>query len=536
MRIRKLIYASTIAAVLALVSSCGKNDFSSEATGTGDVIISIGNAPEVSVTKGSRTPKEGNVMNLLSIWIVNRNDGTILIHEHLLAKGENSTGEERDGRLDYVNFAEDGKSAEMKFVDVPRGNCTLYAVANFMELDHGKYIVGEKIDNEFKDMLLDTDGLDSGKAPQFDDENGMPCSAVVDFSVGAGENKVQAQMLRCVGRLTIAVRNNIAGSSIFFKEVGLSEQNPTHAYVFEHEGDAIPAESRNVAFPEITELKRVNALTTDPVPVYDTYLYETVPESSAPQNFTFTLFGAVYKAEASSDDVRIGYRQEYNFAANISPGATVNDMFVLRSAASENYYIGDVDGLRYRFFSGDTELRHHKGIENYFWKFSGTRSATITNVGTGRQIRLSGETVSMVDAGQGSTFSLISNDYVSGGTGSSNGLRFRTGGYDLTIGTDNGIYGTNNRTNKLETHWIFRKVTKGNAEAIPYFVGAEYEIPKVDRTMTYIDSYGVAQELSHIARNQHIYLTIGVFYNRELAQFDFKVEEWRKKESETTFD
>lgn len=531
--------------LLPALFSCGKEASSGggENGGTGDLVLNIATAPEVTVTKGegSKTPKEGNVMNLLSIWIVNRESGEILVHEHLLARGDNTSDESSSTQVGYVNFAEDGKSAQMKFMDIPRGNCTLYAVANFRELDEGTYVVGAKIDEAFKDMMLN-ETIASGESPVYDDVNGMPCSTVVDFSIGAGENRVSAEMLRCVGRLTIAVRNNIEDSSIFFREIGLSHQNPTNGYVFEHEGGAIPSISKDVAFPELQNTVRVDAMTADPVPIYDTYLYETDPLSATPDKFTFSLFGAVYRKTVSSDDVRLAWRQEYIFDENNNTSATISDIFVIRSAASSNYYIGD-DGekLVVRFFSGDTELRHHKGIENWFWKFSGSSSTTITNVATGRQIKLSGETASLAEAGEGTTFRIITNDTISGtGTGSGtlgSGIRFLApDGYSITISAEETVYGSNNRANTPETHWHFRKVEKGASEAIPYFEGAEYEIPRINRTMTYIDEYGVAQELNHIGRNQHIRLNIGVFYNRELAQLEFEVEPWRKKDSETTFD
>lgn len=543
MKLKKTTYRTAAALMLLpALFSCGKESTSAagstEDSGTGNLVLSISSEPEVIVTKGSssvRTPKEGNVMNLLSIWIVNRENGEILIHEHLLAKGESSEGD--GSQVEYVHFAEDGKSAQMKFNDIPRGNCTLYAVANFRELDEGVYVVGAKIDDAFRDMLLDQT-VEAGKSPVFDDVNGMPCSAVVDFSIGAGDNKVSAEMLRCVGRLTISVRNNIAGSSIFIREIGLSEQNPTNGYVFAHEGGAIPAISKDVAFPELDDFVRVNAMTTDPVQVYDTYLYATDPLSTKPDKFTFSLFGGVYRADTDKDNVKISYRQEYIFDANSSTRPNTADMFAIRSSVSGNYYIGDVDGtLSFRFFSGDTELRHHKGIENWLWKFSGTAGTTITNVGTGRQIRLNGTSATVVQAEQGTTFTMVTNDAVSGGTGANAGIRFQApDGYSLTIGADDGIYGSNDRNTTLNTHWLIRKAEKGASEAIPYFDGAEYEIPRVDRTMTYIDEYGVAQELNHISRNEHVYLTIGIFYNRELAQLEFEVEKWEKKYSETTFD
>lgn len=544
MKLNRTTYRLTaVLMLLPALFSCGKEPSSAaggENGGTGDLVLNISSAPEVTVTKGgTKTPKEGNVMNLLSIWIVNRESGEILVHEHLLARGDNTSDENTSTQMGYVNFSEDGKSAQMKFSDIPRGNCTLYAVANFRELDEGVYVVGAKIDEAFKDMMLNKT-IAPGESPVYDDENGMPCSAVVDFSIGAGENRVSAEMLRCVGRLTIAVRNNIEDSSLFFSEIGLSHQNPTNGYVFAHENGAIPAVSKDVAFPELKDIVRVDAMSTDPIPIYDTYLYETDPLSTAPDKFTFSLFGAVYRKSVSSDEVKLAYRQEYRFSENNSTASTLSDVFVIRSAASNNYYIGDEDGkLTVRFFSGDTELRHHKGIENWFWRFSGSSSTTITNVATGRQIRISEETASVVEAGQGTTFSIVTNDLIGGTSGGtlSSGIRFLApDGYSLTITTEETLCGTLNRTNTLETHWHFRKVEKGDADAIPYFEGAEYEIPRVDRTMTYIDEYGIAQELNHIGRNQHIRLNIGVFYNQELSEFNFVVEPWREKHSETTFD
>ncbi len=539
MRLRDIAYRLTVLTLLSASLSCTRETAggATDEGGTGDLVLSIASAPEVLVTKADRTPKEGNAMNLLSIWIVNRESGEILIHEHLLSREGNDTDGSMSPQVGYVYFAPDGKSAQMKFIDIPRGNCTLYAVANFRELEEGVYVVGAKIDDAFKDMLLN-ETIKSGESPVYDDADGMPCSAVVDFSIGAGENRVSAEMLRCVGRLTIAVRNNIDDSSVFIGEIGLSDNNPSNAYIFAHEGYTIPSVSSDVAFPELEDIVRVDAKTSDPVTVYDTYLYETDPVPGDTDRFTFTLFGAVYRNSVADSDVKIAYRQEYIFSENNTTSYTLDDMFVIRSAASNNYYVGDSDGkLSVRFFSGDTELRHHKGIENYFWKFSGTPSSTITNVATGRQIHLSGDTASLVENGQGTTFTIIKNDVISEVAASNSGIRFRApDGYSLTINTEEQLIGTNNRNNNLETHWLFRTAEKGAEESIPYFANAEYEIPKVTRSMTYIDEYGVAQDLDHISRNQHIRLNIGIFYNRELCQFEFEVEPWREKESDTTFD
>ena len=523
--------------LLAAVQGCVKESCPDEMSGngTGNLTLNFGTAPEVSLTKGGRTAGEGNLMNKLSIWIVRRSDGMILVHEHLLDRGtviEPSTTTKDAPILAEIDFAEDGKTAQMKFIDVPRGNCTLYAVANFDELDHGKYVVGAKIDDAFRNMLINETAIADGESPKFDGEGslGMPCSATVDFAVGAGENKISVEMERCVGRITVYIRNNIAESAIFIDQVGLSRNNPSLGYVFRHEGGSIPEQSSPVSFPELQGLKKIVALTTDPVEVFDTYLYETTPEENADE-FTFNIFGAVYKAATEAADVSIGYRQEYRFgaySADIAPGG----MFLISSAISSNYYIGDeTEGLNYRFFSGDTELKHHRGIENYFWTFSGKDNTLITNVGTGRSISLNGQEVSMTAAG--SAF-----DVKKENIGNVSSLRFSAGGYSLTITPDEGIDGSTGKESEETTHWLTRSVKKvdGGETGIPYFINADYEIPRVERAFTYIDQYGIAQILRNIRRNEHIKLVIGIYYNRETAQFNFAVEPWTEKKSETTFD
>ena len=519
---RNVFIASAL--VLLALASCGKESTGSGGDGAGNIILTVSGEPVVTVSRADgRTAKEGNVMNTLSLWLVKNDE--ILIHKHLITPGDDPDKVE-------VIFSKDGRSASMKFTDIPRGDCTLYVVANYDDLDDGVYKEGTKIDDGFRNMLLSKTEIPDGESPEFGDE-GMPCSAVVNLSVSAGDNYVSARLLRCVGRLTISVRNNIAYSSLFFRSVGLSRQNPSLAYIFEHD-NRIPPESRNISFPDLTEIQRVDALTDEPVPIYDTYLYETAPEDEA-EPFTFSLFGAVYRDSYKTEDVVIDYRQEYTFDADMYGSLNSNDLFLLRSAASENYYLGDDGGLTYRFFSGDTELKYHRGIENYFWKFSGTGNSTITNVATGRQIKLDGTEASMVADGDGSSFRLNSGSDWSGSTRLP-GIRFSSGDYSLTIDPDLGLYGTNNKNNAEETHWMARKVDVVESGAVPYFKDAEYEIPLVERPITYIDEYGVSRELRHIYRNEHVKLNIGVFYNRELGEFDFQVEPWERKDSETTFD
>ena len=51
-----------------------------------------------------------------------------------------------------------------------------------------------------------------------------------------------------------------------------------------------------------------------------------------------------------------------------------------------------------------------------------------------------------------------------------------------------------------------------------------------------MDKYGDAWLLQQIKRNEHVTVSINIFYNRELGEFDFKVSSWKEVSNETTFD
>ena len=87
--------------------------------------------------------------------------------------------------------------------------------------------------------------------------------------------------------------------------------------------------------------------------------------------------------------------------------------------------------------------------------------------------------------------------------------------------------------NDLNTKWILRKVepfTEGG------FINSEADIPRKTRPIKIVDKYGDAQLLQQIKRNEHVTVSINIFYNRELREFDFKVSSWKEVSNETTFD
>lgn len=508
---RKRLFMSLI--VLVTLFSCVKEVTPSPGiSGTGTLHISFDMG--ASTKAGA---KDGDIINKGSLWLVDSKD------EEIMA---------------FRTFSPNAASAVVTMESIQRGDYTLYVVANYSGLD--TYTNG-KIDDNFKKHLLKT--VAAGESPTFTEESGMPCSSVQQVHIAAGENYVSAHLQRCVGRLSINVRNNISSHKLAIGGIGLSDNNPTTGYLFPSSDGSIPPSATDVAFPELTQ--HVVLATNENKDVYDVYLYDTGEATSA-NGITFTLFGAIYEDQTPDENIAISSRDAYSFGSN-SNSISAGGPYVIRSASSSTHYIGDLgaSGLGVREFTGDAdeELTHYHEVENFLWTVSGTSSqGTFKNVKTGKYITLNDTTPGLSET-SGTSF------YFSNDTGNG-GLLFSTKkqrkwnwgyyydyGYSLTLNSDsNGLSGTTGNESSGETGWLIRTATAG-AVKVPYFIGSDYEIPRVKRTINYLDNYGNTQDLKSISRNEHVEVSINVFYNREWGQFDFEVEGWKTIDgNETTFD
>lgn len=507
---RKRLFISLIA--LVTLFSCVKEVTPSPGTsGTGTLHISFDMG--ASTKAGA---KDGDIINKGSLWLVDSKD------EEIMA---------------FRTFSPNAASAVVTMESIQRGDYTLYVVANYSGLD--TYTNG-KIDDNFKKHLLKT--VAAGESPTFTEESGMPCSSVQQVHIAAGENYVSAHLQRCVGRLSINVRNNISSHKLAIGGIGLSDNNPTTGYLFPSSDGSIPPSATDVAFPELTQ--HVVLATNENKDVYDVYLYDTGEATSA-NGITFTLFGAIYKDQTPDENIAISSRDAYSFGSD-STSISAGGPYVIRSASSRTRYIGDLgaSGLGVREFTGDAdeELTHYHEIENFLWTVSGSSSqGTFKNVKTGRYITLDGANPGLGTSG---TSFYFSNDTGNGGLlfSTKKQRKWNWGyyydyGYSLTLNSDsNGLSGTTGKESSGETGWLIRTATAG-AVKVPYFIGSDYEIPRVKRTINYLDKYGNTQDLKSISRNEHVEVSINVFYNREWGQFDFEVEGWKIIDgNETTFD
>ena len=495
--------------------------------GTGDIIVNISNSVGLetkhSASESTPTAADGGIMNNLTVWLVQ-----IVGGDYTFVKQSVTTPK--------------AATATVKFTEVARGDYLLLAVANYTGLD-ATYKEGKPMDANFWSTLIGE--ISAGKSPTFNDTDGMPSSYEENISVAAGENVIDASLRRCVGRLTFNVRNNLSDKELFIYSMGLSDYNNTQGKLWESEGIG----SSMVAFPDFPSMgtgivqveHRDGDATTGAAKdniktVYDIYLYETDPRAE----FKFDMIAALYPKDTQKKDVSVTEKtlDSYDITDNSYSYGT-SGQFLIRSASSSTYYLGD-DGsgkLVATEFTDDNEIKAASDINNYLWTFSASSSTdrvstAIKNVGTGKYISINSSSVSLSSSSTTVT-----------------GRIQYDSKYKLTFYYSKGGGGGGNRTylvlnsnspavSTTVDYWYVREVTPVPGGRTTYeFVNPDVEIPRNKRIIKYLDSYGASQPLTKIDRNEHVTVNINVFYNRELGQFDFEVEDWNTQDNkETTFD
>ena len=498
----KIIFKTLAAAFLALSAiSCAKDTPAKDkpvyGEGEGNLHISFSTA---GTTKAG-TAQEGDIIKTGRLWLIDADDNVMRFYS-----------------ADNINVA----SGEATIKNIKRGVYTLCILANCKELD--SYITGSKIDEAFKKKLLPA--ISDGSAPAFTEEPGMPCSAVIHQEITVGENYVEAHLQRCVGRISIRVRNNIGDSKIAIGAVGLSQNNPSTGYLFEPLDGSVPPTVTNLSFKELTGITTIAPYETKEV--YDSYLYE-IDASTAVNGITFDLLGGIYEAAVRDEDISIAYRTQYNFGNNLSTlGDVSGNKYLIRSVESSTRYVGYTgSGVGTHEFNEDSELEYFKDTPNYLWEFVGnSASAKLKNVKTGSYLD---EDLNMTaDENKAKTFTITNNagKFLFGYT-------WYYSKYYMTYDAGNLSVKRNNTGTSAQ--WYIRLLDESSINE-PYFENAVREIPREARPIHYVDKYGAHNKLERIDRNEHITVTVNIFYNREMGEFKFEVEGWSEKDSETTFD
>ena len=501
----KIIFKTLAAAFLTLSAiSCAKDTPAKDkpvyGEGEGNLHISFSTA---GTTKAG-TAQEGDIIKTARLWLIDADDNVMRFYSK-----------------DNINVA----SGEATIKNIKRGVYTLCILANCKDKELDSYVTGSKIDDGFKRKLLPA--ISDGSAPAFTEETGMPCSAVIHQEITVGENYVEAHLLRCVGRISIRIRNNIGDSKIAIGSVGLSKNNPSTGYLFEPLDSSVPPTVTNLSFKELTGITTIAPYETKEV--YDSYLYE-IDASTAVNGITFDLLGGIYDAAVRDEDISIAYRTQYNFGNNLSTlGDVSGNKYLIRSVESSTRYVGYTGETRVGTgeFTEDSELEYFKDTPNYLWEFVGnSSSAKLKNVKTGNYLD---EDLNMTaDASKAQAFTITNNagKFLFG-------YRGWLGTYYITY--DAGKLSVQRNNTGTTAQWYLRLLDESSINE-PYFENALREIPREARPIHYVDKYGAHNKLERIDRNEHITVTVNIFYNREMGEFKFEVEGWSGKDSETTFD
>ena len=472
----------------------------------------------------------------------NEDEGHVLLEDGVMRKGRMWLVDNDDNVVVFRKM-EDSNSNSMQqtFTNVKRGEYKLYILFNSTDTGLDGFKEGSKFDK--KKCLAK---IESGASPEYTVESGVPCSIVKDVAIAAGKNYVDVSLLRCVGRLTVVVLNNIHDCKLAIGGIGLSAVNPSTGYYFPQSDGSVP-DYTNLAFHDLASM--VVLPPSKNKIIFDRYIYET---KDIPEGLSFRLFGAVYNDDATETPI-VSFKSSYMFDKESSPEN--GKQYLLRSAASasRNYYIGVLNdgGLGCDEFLDDEELIRNPKIENFLWTVKGSSNyGTLRNVGTGKCITLNNSTGTQVDLGLGDSGTsgtsfyfthsasgyFISSEYTPNWSWTQG--RYYDYGYGLACDPKSarGIVAINSPDTKTNTSWVLRKATLDNSKTYPEYKDCVCEIPYRQHTINYIDDYGVSKLLTRIKRNEHVTVSINVSYDREYMQFDFTVKAWVTKDNTTTFD
>lgn len=214
----------------------------------------------------------------------NEDEGHVLLEDGVMRKGRMWLVDKDDNVVVFRKMEDsNSNSRQQTFTNVKRGKYKLYILFNSTDTGLDGFKEGSKFDK--KKCLAK---IESGASPEYTVESGVPCSIVKDVAIAAGKNYVDVSLLRCVGRLTVVVLNNIYDCKLAIGGIGLSAVNPSTGYYFPQSDGSVP-DYKDLAFHDLAST--VVLPPSKNKIIFDRYIYET---KDIPEGLSFRLFGAVY--------------------------------------------------------------------------------------------------------------------------------------------------------------------------------------------------------------------------------------------------
>ena len=488
-------FLSILALGLVFLSSClselqGDRD---EVSGPSNIVLKISTKAQ---TKGGAS--DGDVMSNLHIWLVYNNSVVRYLSQ------------------DDAACTISGSTATATFNDVPRGACTIYLVANLPEGNPlpETYAVGKSINEDFLKYVLPK--VVNYEPPFGDSTPGMPLSTSVSLSVGAGTNRVSAELVRTCAKLSITVRNNTTNNTIILKDLILTNKNPNVGYLFEQSDYSIPGTASFGPFKSITHSS--GETVSDVIPqggertYIQQYMYETATNGAA--DLGFEIVGGLFPDGTDKATVGEVSINTLSFENSFRTGSS----FLIKSSNNDLYLYDNNGTLALQSLSSFNSIP-----KGYLWTISGNRNSATIKGSSGNYLQLS-----LIGASLGSKTNL--NVSTSSGSFQLSYTPWLTT-YYLTI---NGSSLTTTTTStESNTYW---KIATVESKKVTNFQGATVIFDKTISSLNYINKYGIPVPLEQIRRNQDVKIVVNIHYNPNSGVLYFETTDWVKDNNETTFD
>ena len=510
--------ALLLPALAALALSCGKLQSPEGNGGSRDgdatVQIAISSAPLTKAEDGStKYAKDGDKMNNLRVWMV---DGSNKVSAYASSDTAGA-----------VVFNDASTTATVTFDNVTRGNYTLYLLAND-NTSLTSYGKGSTIDDNFKKAAL---SLPSGSTyPSYSDSEGMPLSLKKSISVGPGKNSISAELVRVCGQINVTIKNRTKDKAIYITGVSLSQRSPSSGYVFQQDDHSSPTGTTQGNLASNATLTRIDPV--DPTvegsgeaKMISCYLFENCSGTDALQ---LSVTGGLFASSVTSVEytTATGYKATDESTTDTDINSS-NYYFIASASAPRQFLNVSNSSLTVTSIGTDAELNVKDDIMNYLWQFTDITDNTTTlyNVGSKKYLKISRNSYSIED----------NSSSVLTGTGTGRYFAYESRQNTYYLYNDSGTLAVSSSADATQRGWYLRKATEytyttGNLSPTP-----EKEINKTS-PLTYTDSYGEIQPLTKVCRNDKVEIIVNLFYNPLTSSFDFQVEEWRKKDNQTTFD
>lgn len=523
-----------------------------EATGPSNIAINISAKPQTKLG----TASDGDVMKNLHIWLVY---GTTV-----------------KGYLcqDDAECKITGSTATAIFENVPRGACTIYLVANLPEGSPlpKTYAVGNSIDEGFLKYVLPK--VVNYEPPFGDSTPGMPLSTSVSLSVGAGTNRVSAELVRTCAKLSITVRNNTTNNTIILKDLILTNKNPNVGYLFEQSDYSIPGTASFGPFKSITHSS--GETVSDVIPqgsertYIQQYMYETATNGAA--DLGFEIVGGLFPKGTESAQLKevsttIPAHHELvgdGPVSSINSGLKENEYYLIKNSMSDYflYYDSVNKQLKATKIALSSLLKmNDDDLKPYKWNIStdGTRISEIVdgssiNISTTGAISLTnGGTVKSAGYSIDRGFRFYNGSVVKG-----KGNKYDVNTYTLRVSTSGKVTISQKTVNNISSketpelsdyvaekescYFQLYKVTFVEESGVklvgPDNTLADVYFDKTISSLNYINKYGIPVPLEQIRRNQDVKIVVNIHYNPNSGVLYFETSDWDVSDNnnETTFD